>query len=55
MTESTNASPAPDEEAKANQEDGFVKLTPALIAFGVVAILLGLGAGLIMSSATFFK
>lgn len=56
MTESPHEPQTSLEEGSAPpEEEAKIKLTPALIAFGVLAILLGLGAGLIMSSATFFK
>ncbi len=63
MTDNTQAVPPETESppsAASNggpeiPEDVKVALTPLRIVLGIIAIVLGLGAGLVMSSATLFK
>lgn len=50
-----HAAPGHAEPGQAAPEDVKVALTPLRIALGVIAIIFGIGAGLLMSTATFFK
>ncbi len=54
-TDSASAAPAPATGGREAPEDVKVTLTPLRVVLGIIAIILGLGAGFVMSSATLFK
>lgn len=45
----------PPEEAKEHDSQEVFQLSPAWIFIGLLAIALGVGCGLVMSSATFLR